>query len=382
MSVLEIDPLRPIKAGAGKVIYSHPRYDITSAGYSKIRKGLSTITVITDRREIMFLHPDDQKDWDYLKTQLKSMLIANDSENERQWVVKTVSDISRGAYFVFDRDSRKITPLGETMPWLQPELMSEMKTISYKSRDGLTIEGYLTIPRGREAKNLPIIINPHGGPWSRDEWSFDPETQFLASRGYAVFQMNFRGSTGYGRKFWEASFKQWGRKMQDDITDGVHWLTKEGYADPKRVCIYGVSYGGYAALAGVAFTPDLYACAVDYVGVSNLFTFSKTIPAYWKSWLEMQNEMVGHPVKDKALLRAASPVFFVDKIKAPLFVAQGANDPRVNKAESDQIVEALRKRGVQVEYMVKDNEGHGFSNQENRFDFYRAMEAFLAKHIK
>jgi dipeptidyl aminopeptidase/acylaminoacyl peptidase len=231
------------------------------------------------------------------------------------------------------------------------------------------------------AKNLPVVVNPHGGPWYRDSWGFNPEIQFLANRGYAVFQMNFRGSTGYGRKFWEASFKQWGKTMQDDITDGVNWLIDKGIADKTRIAIYGGSYGGYATLAGITYTPDLYAAAVDYVGVSNLFTFMQTIPPYWKPMMDMMYEMVGDPVKDSVLMREASPVFHVDKIKTPLFVAQGANDPRVNKAESDQMVEALKKRGIEVEYMVKDNEGHGFYNEENQFDFYRSMEKFLNTHL-
>jgi len=380
-SLIEIDPAQPIKAGAGKKIFSHPRYDISGAGYSDVRKALSSVTVITDRRETTFLHPDDQKDWNALKAKIGSIVLANSSKDENVWVVKTVSDVTRGAYYAYDRKAEKLTLLGEVTPWIKAEQMSEMKTVNYKTRDGRTVEGYLTIPRGREAKDLPVVINPHGGPWARDEWGFNSEVQFLASRGYAVFQMNFRGSTGYGRKFWEASFKQWGKTMQNDITDGVNWLIKKGYANPKKICIYGASYGGYATLAGVTFTPDLYACAVDYVGVSNLFTFQETIPPYWAPFKQMMYEMVGNPEKDKALLRSASPVFFVDKIKAPLFVAQGAKDPRVNKAESDQIVEALRKRGVAVEYMVKENEGHGFHNEENRFDFYRAMEKFLAKYL-
>ncbi|NMD17975.1 MAG: S9 family peptidase, partial [Synergistaceae bacterium] len=210
---------------------------------------------------------------------------------------------------------------------------------------------------------------------------YDSEVQFLANRGLAVLQMNFRSSTGYGRAFWEAGFKQWGRAMQDDITDGVQWLIEQGIADPERIGIYGGSYGGYAVLAGLAFTPDLYACGVDYVGVSNIFTLLETIPPYWELGRKMMYVQIGDPEKDKDLLEAASPVFHADRIKAPLFVAQGANDPRVKKAESDQIVEALRKRGVDVEYMVKDNEGHGFLNEENRFDFYRAMERFFSKHL-
>ena len=196
-----------------------------------------------------------------------------------------------------------------------------------------------------------------------------------------MLQLNFRGSTGYGRAFWEASFKQWGKTMQDDVSDGVNYLIKEGIADPKRIAIYGVSYGGYATLAGLAFTPELYACGVDFVGVSNLFTFLKTIPPYWKPLLDMFHEMIGDPEKDKALLAEGSPVMHADRIRVPLLIAQGAQDPRVNIDESNQMVAALNKRGVEVEYIVKENEGHGFVNEENRFEFYEAMERFLAQHL-
>lgn len=383
VAIVEVDPMLPSKSFIKKTIYSHPKYDVSGATYSPVRKSLGHVTVITDRRETRFLHPADQKDWETLKSKFpgEALDFANDTQDESVWVVKTQADVTRGAYYSYDRKTKQIAKLGEVTPWIKPELMSRMKTIHYKTRDGLTIEGYLTIPKGSSGKKLPLIVNPHGGPWARDEWRYNPEVQFLASRGYAVFQMNFRGSTGYGKKFWEASFKQWGRKMQDDITDGVKHLIKQGVADEKKICIYGGSYGGYATLAGITYTPDLYACAVDYVGVSNLLTFMKTIPPYWKPMLDMMYAMVGNPEKELDMLKAASPVNFVDRIKAPLFVAQGANDPRVNKAESDQIVEGLRKRGVEVEYMVKNNEGHGFRNEENRFDFYRAMEKFLAKHI-
>jgi dipeptidyl aminopeptidase/acylaminoacyl peptidase len=267
-------------------------------------------------------------------------------------------------------------------PWLEESRMAKMEPIQYESRDGLQIRGYLTLPRGVDAKKLPLIVNPHGGPWARDSWGFNPEIQFLASRGYAVLQMNFRGSTGFGRKFMEASFGQWGLTMQDDVSDGVAWAVDQGIADPERVAIYGGSYGGYATLAGLTKTPELYACGISYVGVSNLFTWIEAIPPYWKPYLEMMYEMVGHPERDAERFRETSPLFQADRIAAPLFVAQGANDPRVRKEESDQIVEALGKRGIQVEYMVKDNEGHGFQNEENRFDFYRTMERFLDRHLK
>ncbi len=382
-AIVEIDPLLPSNKFIKRTVFSHPKYDVSGASYSPVRKSLGMVTVITDRRTTKFMNAKDQKDWDFVRHQFpkEELLFANDTLDEGVWVFKTHSDVTMGAYYSFDRKARKVTALGATAPWIRPELMSTMKTVHFKSRDGLNIEGYLTIPRGSAGKNLPTIVNPHGGPWARDEWGFNPEVQWLASRGFAVFQLNFRGSTGYGRTFWEASFKQWGKTMQNDITDGVQWLIKKGVADSKKVCIYGASYGGYATLAGVTFTPDLYACAVDYVGVSNLLTFMNTIPPYWKPFLEMMYVQVGNPHTEKAMLESASPVNFIDRIKTPLFVAQGANDPRVNKAESDQIVDGLRKRGVEVEYMVKENEGHGFHNEENRFDFYRAMEKFLNKHL-
>ena len=256
-----------------------------------------------------------------------------------------------------------------------------MTPIEYTARDGLKIHGYLTLPLGVESKNLPLVIIPHGGPSARDSWGFDSEAQFLANRGIAVLQVNFRGSTGYGKSFWQSGFKQWGRKMQDDVTDGVLWAVEQGIADKSRLAIYGGSYGGYSALAGAAFTPDLYACAVSYVGPSNLFTLLESIPPYWKPYLEMEYELIGDPSKDKELLEAVSPVFHAENIKIPLLVAQGANDVRVKKAESDQIVEAVRKTGRDVVYLVKDNEGHGFQNEENRFDFYRALGEFFRKHL-
>jgi dipeptidyl aminopeptidase/acylaminoacyl peptidase len=300
---------------------------------------------------------------------------------EDVFIIRTYSDRSLGAYYVYVPASKTLTKLADVSPWLNENDLAVMKPVTYTSRDGMTIHGYLTLPKDHPAKNIPIIVNPHGGPWVRDSWTFNPEVQFLANRGYGVLQVNYRGSTGYGRRFMEAGFKQWGRAMQNDLSDGVLWLIEHGIADPKRVAIYGGSYGGYATLAGMTFTPELYACGIDYVGVSNLFTFMKTIPPYWKPFLEMTYEMVGHPENDHELLKAASPVFHVDKIRAPLFIAQGANDPRVNKDESDQMVEALKKRGIDVPYMVKDNEGHGFLNEENKFEFYEAMEKFLAKHI-
>jgi len=364
-------------------IYEHPEVDVTNLLSSRKRRAITGVSYTTDKAHYHFIdkqRADLQKD---LEGRLPGyeVRLAGCNDEEDKCLVRTFTDRSRGAYYFYDLKSKDFRKLADVSPWLNEQDLVPMKPIKYQSRDGLTIHGYLTLPKGVPARNLPVVVNPHGGPWFRDSWGYNSEVQFLANRGYAVLQVNFRGSTGYGRKFWEASFKQWGKAMQDDITDGVQWLIKQGIADPKRVGIYGGSYGGYATLAGLTFTPDLYAAGVDYVGVSNIFTFIKAFPPYWKPYLEMVYEMVGDPEKDKDLLTAASPVFHSKNIKVPLLIAQGANDPRVNKAESDQMVEALKARGIEVPYIVKANEGHGFSNEENRFEFYRAMEEFLGKHL-
>jgi dipeptidyl aminopeptidase/acylaminoacyl peptidase len=367
-----------------QLVFERPDVDVGNLNYSRLRKVLTEVNYVTWKQERTALDSATAALYRTLEAKLPGyqVTLQSHTKDEKRWIVAADNDRTPGTRYLFDQPSGQLTKLGEINPSIPEQDMAPVKPIQYTSRDGLTIHGYLALPLGVEPKNLPVVVNPHGGPWARDTWGYNPELQLLANRGYAVLQVNFRGSTGYGRKFWEASFKQWGRSMQDDVTDGVQWLIKEGIADPRRIAIYGGSYGGYATLAGVAFTPDLYAAAVDYVGVANLFTFLNTIPPYWKPYLEMMYEMVGHPEKDKEALRAASPVFFADRIKTPLLVAQGARDPRVNQAESDQIVQALKQRGVQVEYLVKDNEGHGFRNQENQFEFYEAMERFLAKHLK
>lgn len=366
-----------------RVLYENPEYDAEGLQFSRQRKVLTEITYTTWKSERKILDAHTQDVYDAIAKEAPDMLVylISSDKAETKYTVRTVSDRSLGAFYLYDATAKTLTKLSDRAPWLDAAQMAEMKPIKYTSRDGLTIHGYLTLPKGSDGKNLPVVVNPHGGPWARDVWGFRPEVQFLANRGYAVLQMNFRGSTGYGKDFWMKSFKQWGRTMQDDISDGVKWLTDEGIADPKRIAIYGGSYGGYATLAGITITPDLYAAAIDYVGVSNMFTFMNTIPPYWEPYRKMFYEMVGDPKADSLMLAEVSPVFLVDKIKTPLLVAQGAKDPRVNVEESNQIVDALKKKGVDVQYIVKDNEGHGFRNEENRFEFYDAMEKFLEKHL-
>lgn len=368
-------------------LYAHDLYDVSSISYSRKRKKLLAVYCQGHKDPIRHYFDDEEAAFrEHLRSFFEGRrfgITATDKE-EQKYLIYVGSDRTRGRYYFYDRAVGSPALLAELAPWLQEEDMVAMHPVTYTSRDGLTIEAYLSLPHPytpETAKALPVVVHPHGGPWARDSWGYSAEVQFLCNRGYAVFQMNFRGSTGYGRKFLEASYKQWGQAMQDDITDGVNWLIAQGIADAKRVAIYGGSYGGYATLAGLCFTPDLYACGIDYVGVSNLLTFMQTIPPYWRPLLEMMYEQVGDPKKDLEMLTAYSPALQAHLIKAPLFIAQGANDPRVNKAESDQMVEALRARGVEVEYMVKDDEGHGFHNQENRFDFYRAMERFLKEQM-
>ena len=376
-----IDPNRP---DVEQIVFERPDVDLGGAVWSRLRKKITEVNFVTAKVERRFFDSAAEAMHKRILAKVPGMDVNLQSATkaEDKFIVAAFNDRTPGARYIYDARGDTLSKLAEINDKIPAADMAPMTPVSYQSRDGLTIHGYLTLPVGRTPKDLPCVVNPHGGPWVRDVWGYNAEVQFLANRGYCILQMNFRGSTGYGRKFWEASFGEWGLKMQDDITDGVQWLVAQGVADPKRVGIYGASYGGFATLAGVTFTPDLYAAAVNYVGVSNLFTFMNTIPPYWRPVLPKFHDMVGHPERDKERLTRTSPALNADKIKTPLFVVQGARDPRVNKAESDQMVEALRKRGVDVPYMVKDNEGHGFRNEENQTEFYGAMETFLGKHLR
>jgi len=313
----------------------------------------------------------------------EEIMLGSRTRDERYWLFTAHSDTEPGQTLLFDRKTRVITPQYTAREKLPRQDLAEMKSVSYKSSDGLEIPAYLTLPKGVVAKNLPTLVIPHGGPWGRDDWGYNPLAQFFANRGYAVLMPNFRGSTGYGRKFLDAGNLEWGRKMQDDVTWGVKYLVAEGIADPKHVGILGGSYGGYATLAGVTFTPDLYAAGVDIVGPSNLITLMESIPPYWEAARKMFAVRMGDvsTAEGKALLKERSPLNSVDKIKTPLLVAQGANDPRVNRREAEQIVIALRDRGFPVEYILAPDEGHGFARPVNNLALYMESEKFLAAHL-
>lgn len=368
-------------------VESDPKKEVDFGGaeFSEKTDELTVTYYVGDRLRVYFKDKQWESDYNKLKKELPGgdVYLASSTADDRLWLVSVTSDMDPGATYFFNRASGKVELLYRPRPDLPVKDLSPMRTVVYKSRDGLTIHGYVTVPKGVKEKNLAVIAMPHGGPWARDEWGYDPYAQFFANRGYAVFQMNFRGSTGYGKAFLNAGNKQWGEAMQNDITDGVNYLEKEGIADPKRVAIFGGSYGGYATLAGVAFTPDLYAAGIDYVGPSNILTLLNSIPPYWAPLRALFNERVGDPNKpeDVKRLEKESPLFSATNIKAPLLVVQGANDPRVKKAEADQIVIALRDLGRDVEYIVAPDEGHGFAGRENRTALAVAAETFLADRL-
>jgi dipeptidyl aminopeptidase/acylaminoacyl peptidase len=300
---------------------------------------------------------------------------------DRNWIIGFTKDDGPIPYYAYNRDTKKATFLFFHRPEMKNYTLADMEPISFTARDGLTVHGYITYPPGVPREDLPVVLNVHGGPYYRDQWGYNPEAQWLANRGYACLQINFRGSTGYGKKHLNAGDKEWGGKMHNDLIDAVEWAVDQGIADPENVAIYGGSYGGYAALVGATFTPDVFCCAVDAMGPSNLITFLTTIPPYWKPLIDLMYTRVGNPETEEEFLKSRSPLFKVDRIQIPMLIAQGANDVRVKQAESEQVVEAMKEKGIDYEYMLFEDEGHGFVKSENRLKFYAAVEKFLAKHM-
>lgn len=373
--------------GKEELVESDPlkRVDFGNASFSEVTDDLISTSYDDERERIYWKDKQWEADYKFLQKQFpgKEISAGSTTKDEKLAIVSAHSDTDPGATYLFDRSTKKLTLQYRIREKLNRDYLAPMKAVRYPSSDGLEIPAYLTLPKGVEAKNLPVIIFPHGGPWYRDSWGYNAFAQFLANRGYAVLQPNFRGSTGYGKKFIDAGNKQWGQKMQDDLTWGAKYLIAQGIADPKRVGIMGGSYGGYATLAGVTFTPDVYAVAVSIVGPSNLITLVESFPPYWEQIRKLFYERMGDPntPEGKAQLDRQSPLNSAARIKTPLLVIQGANDPRVNKRESDQIVIALRDRGFPVEYLVAPDEGHGFARPVNNMAMFAASEKFLAKYL-
>ncbi|MBM4072375.1 MAG: S9 family peptidase [Planctomycetes bacterium] len=364
------------------VLAEDPTYDVSGALVHPTKRTIQAVTFNKEKLVRKVIDDDIAQDVRVLSNVRKGQLgLVSRDLADRNWLVSYTNDDGPVYYYAYDRETKQPTLLFSQQPQLEGLMLAQMRPMSYKARDGMVIHGYLTVPVGVAPKDLPTVLLVHGGPWARDSWGFNPLVQWLANRGYAVLQVNYRGSTGYGKKFLNAGNREWAGKMHDDLIDGVNWLVRHGVSNPKKIAIMGGSYGGYATLVGLTFTPDVFAAGVDIVGPSNIISLLKTIPAYWAPAKAMFNKRVGDLEKEEEFLRSRSPLFFVDRIKAPLLIGQGANDPRVKQAESDQIVAALRKASKPVEYIVYTDEGHGFARPENRMHFYACTEAFLSKHL-
>ncbi len=371
-----------VATGAAEVLASDPQADVSDVRIHPDTREPQIVAFEKDRSQYLVLDPSVAGDLAAIRALHPGdpMFVGAD-DADTTWLVGFTNDSGAVPFFAFDRASKAGQFLFEHQPALSRYELAPMEPFSFTSRDGLTVHGYATFPPGAGRSGLPMVLNVHGGPWARDTWGFDPEAQWLANRGYLCVQVNYRGSTGYGKAFVNAGDREWGGRMQDDLTDAVAFATGQGWADPARVAIYGGSYGGYAALAGATFTPDLFCCAVDIVGPSNLKTLIETIPPYWAPMIAQFHRRVGDPAKDADFLWSRSPLSRARDIRIPLLIAQGANDPRVKQDESEQIVAALTEAGIEHEYLLFPDEGHGFAKPENRLRFYAAAERFLARHL-
>jgi dipeptidyl aminopeptidase/acylaminoacyl peptidase len=371
-----------IATGNMTVIAEDPQYDVGNVIVHPDTHEVQAVAFNRDRNEWVVLDESIKVDFDNIGgIHRGDFFIISRDNADTTWVVAFTVDNGPVPFYAYDRESQRATFLFDNQPELSKYTLATTEPISFPSRDGLTIHGYLTLPQGEQKTDLPMVLNVHGGPWGRDVWGYRPDAQWFANRGYACLQVNFRGSTGYGKDFVNAGDREWGRNMHNDLVDGVRWAINKGIADSKKVAIFGGSYGGYAALVGATFTPDLFCCAVDIVGPSNLNTLIRTIPPYWSTFLATFHKRVGNPDTEEEFLNSRSPLFKVDQIKIPILIGQGANDPRVKQAESEQIVEAMKSKGIDYEYMLFPDEGHGFARPENRLKFFAAAEKFLAKHL-
>lgn len=368
----------------GKLVYEHPEIDCCDLIQNEKMRDMIGVAYMVGEPEQVYLDGLWKARMDAINKALPDTFnqFSSFDDEETVGVVAASSSTQPTKYYLFDFVNKKFEHMADSRPWVDSSEMSEMTPYSFKARDGRLLHGYLTVPKNSDGKNLPLIMNPHGGPWARDGWGYNPEHQFLANRGYAVIQVNFRGSVGFGSDHLQSSWKQWGQAMQNDVTDAVQWAVDQGVADADRVCIYGASYGGYATMAGLTFTPELYKCGINYVGVTDIPLLFETAPDSWAAGEEQMKIMVGDPDTEEEFLQQWSPAFHADKIKAPVFMAYGKQDPRVSIKHANVMEKAMKKAGVDYELMVKRDEGHGFRKEENRYDFYGEMDKFLARHLK
>jgi dipeptidyl aminopeptidase/acylaminoacyl peptidase len=374
--------VRDIASGEETVIAEDPQYDVGGVMIHPETREVQMVTFVKDRIERHVLDPSIAEDVEALEALHPGDLVFTGRDDaDRTWIVAFTADDGPVPYYAWDRDTKTATFIFNHQPALEEYDLAKVEPFEFTARDGLVVHGYLTFPPGVDRTNLPTVLNVHGGPWHRDTWGFHPESQWLANRGYLSVQVNFRGSTGYGKEFVNAGDKEWGGKMHLDLIDAVNFVVEKGYADPTKIAIYGGSYGGFAALTGATETPDTFCCAVDIVGPSSLKTFIEGVPPYWAPMIAMLHRRVGNPETEEEFLWSRSPLSKVDKIRIPMLIAQGANDPRVKQAESEQIVEAMRQNGIEHEYMLFEDEGHGFAKPENNLKFYAAAERFLARHL-
>ncbi|MAG35441.1 MAG: S9 family peptidase [Dehalococcoidia bacterium] len=371
-----------IATGEETLLAEDPRYDVGGVLFHRTERFVQAVGFNRERLAWQALDEATAADFDVLaKVRSGDFRVSARDLADQTWLVAYTTDDGPIYYYAYNRNSKTATLLFSHQPELEDLALASMQPISYETRDGLTVHGYLTIPVGLPARGVPTVLLVHGGPWGRDTWGFDPQAQWLANRGYAVLQVNFRGSTGYGKDFTNAGDREWGGTMHNDLVDGVRWIIGEGISDPHQVAIMGGSYGGYATLAGLAFTPEVFAAGVDIVGPSNIISLLRSIPPYWAPMKAMFARRVGDPEQDEEFLTSRSPLYFADRIRAPLLIGQGANDPRVPQAESDQIVAAMRRNDRPVDYIVYADEGHGFLRPENRLHFFAKTEEFLAQHL-
>ena len=371
-----------IATGATEVLAEDPEADVRGVRLQPDTREPQIVTLLKDRSEYLVLDPAVAADLDAIRALHPGDPTFEDADDaDMTWLIGFTNDAGPVSYFSYDRASRTGRFLFEARPELSRYELAAMQPFSFSARDGLTVHGYASFPPGADRSALPTVVNVHGGPWVRDVWGYHPEAQWLANRGYLCLQVNYRGSTGYGKSFVNAGDREWGGRMHDDLVDAVAYAVSQGWTDPARVAIYGGSYGGYAALVGAAFTPEVFCCAVDIVGPSNLKTLIETIPPYWAPMVAQFHRRVGDPAADAEFLWSRSPLSRAADIRIPLLIAQGANDPRVKQDESEQIVAALREAGIEHDYLLFPDEGHGFAKPENRLRFYAAAERFLARYL-